>query len=371
VVGVTGDGGKRRQLKRRFWTLDDARAWVAEVRTESVKTPAYDDPRKLTVRQITDRWLSRREQEVGAPGGIRRNTLSGYRSALSSLLDLLGDRLAREVTADDVEAALRTLARDGGKRGRPLAHRSLVYALGGLRLVYSYAMRAGWVLTDPAAVARAPRASHEGSDNQVKRWTPAQLVTLREHVASHPDAGYPWQEVGVRLTLCGLRRSEVLGLDWRNVDVRTGVVRVLASRTKDGVSNTTTINGTKTENSRRTVQAETIHPGIANAFRALWLAQGRPSDGLVIRDPLLQPIQPDAYSRRFVALCKAAGVPVLTRIHNVRHSLATALQEAGVPDHQAAALLGHDVQTYRRFYLVTDSEGAAEAAQVAGRLFAV
>ncbi len=62
---------------------------------------------------------------------------------------------------------------------------------------------------------------------------------------------------------------------------------------------------------------------------------------------------------------------MLTRIHNTRHTLATALHEAGVPDHQAAALLGHDVQTYRRFYLMTDDDGAAEAATVAGHLFAV
>lgn len=57
--------------------------------------------------------------------------------------------------------------------------------------------------------------------------------------------------------------------------------------------------------------------------------------------------------------------------HNVRHTLATALKAAGVPDHEAAALLGHDVDTYRRFYLVTDDEGAAAAAEVAGQMFAV
>lgn len=50
---------------------------------------------------------------------------------------------------------------------------------------------------------------------------------------------------------------------------------------------------------------------------------------------------------------------------------ATSLQEAGLPDVQGAALLGHDVATYRRFYLRTDEDAAAEAAAVAGRLFAV
>lgn len=61
---------------------------------------------------------------------------------------------------------------------------------------------------------------------------------------------------------------------------------------------------------------------------------------------------------------------VVRSVHNVRHSLATALQAAGVPDHQAAALLGHDVQTYGRFYCVTDDDGAAAAAKVGGQVFA-
>lgn len=82
-------------------------------------------------------------------------------------------------------------------------------------------------------------------------------------------------------------------------------------------------------------------------------------------------MDPDHYSARFRALCRAAELRPLKSIHNVRHTVATALSAAGHPDHEAAALLGHDVETYRRFYLVADDAGAAAAASVAGRLFAV
>jgi len=373
---VRRQDGTRKKYKGRFAELSDAREWVVEVREDAAKVTAYDnDPRKLTVRQLADRWLAKREAEVGTPGGIRACSLNGYRSSLSSLLDLLGDRRAREVTPDDVEAALLTLASVGGKRGRKLSHRSLVYALGALRQVFAYGLRSKWLKSSPAAEAKAPGQSHANSTaanvKALKRWTPAQLMAFRAYVDTLPLAAEPWLRVGMRLTLCGLRRSEVLGLDWSNVDMKTGAVRIVASRTKDGRSNTSTINEPKTENSRRTVQAETIHPGTAAALRTLWLAQGRPEAGLVIRDAAEDPVQPDAYSRRFVTLCEAAGVPALTRIHNTRHSLASALKEAGVPDNQAAALLGHDVATYTRFYLVVDDDGAAVAAQVAGRLFAV
>ena len=95
-------------------------------------------------------------------------------------------------------------------------------------------------------------------------------------------------------------------------------------------------------------------------------------DELEAAHQFVSPAGPTApYSARFRSLCRGAGLPVLRAIHNVRHTLATALEESGVPEHHAAALLGHDVATYRRFYLVTDDGGAASAAEAAGRLFAV
>ena len=126
----------------------------------------------------------------------------------------------------------------------------------------------------------------------------------------------------------------------------------------------------KSGNGTRTVEVEAIHPGTVAALRRLWLAQGRPSEGLVIRNSIGVPVDPSHYSKRFRRLYLAAGAPRLVSIHNVRHSLATMLQAAGVPDHEAAALFGHDVATYRRFYLVTNDVGAQSAALIAGRLFA-
>lgn len=178
----------------------------------------------------------------------------------------------------------------------------------------------------------------------------------------------PWLVVGMLLTLSGLRRSEVLGLDWSAVDQDSGAVAVRASRVKTGRGSDTVLGLPKTDNSRRTVLAGEIHDGFTRALKALWMHQGRPSSGLVIVDPL-GPLHPDRFSRAFVRVCDEAGVPRLSRVHNVRHSLALALQANGVPDHQAAALLGHDVSVFRRFYLVTDDDGAASAARSARALF--
>lgn len=364
---------KQLQRARRFERLDEARAWVVETRDGLRGASDWTDPATMTVRDVCERWLEHRRQEV-ATGGLREVTVNGYASALHPLLLQLGDTPAREATAGTIEKALRTMATSGGQRKRALSHRSLGYALGSLRQAFAYAERECWLTSNPATAARVPSTQRRATtEERVKRWTPAQLGTFRDQLDHYADgrpfACEPWLQVGMLLTLSGLRRSEVLGLDWSAVDMVSGAVEVKASRVKTGRKSETVLGLPKTDNSYRTVLAGEIHDGFTQALKVLWMHQGRPEAGLIIVDPL-GPLHPDRFSRAFNRVCDEAGVPRLTRVHNVRHSIALGLQSAGVPDHEAAALLGHDVHTYRRFYLVTDDDGAAGAARSARGLFA-
>lgn len=268
-------GGKVSQLKRRFDVLADARAWVAEQR-ENIRANGaqggYVDASRLTVDELAERWLAHRRAEVGTVGGIREVTLNDYASSLFSLRQVLGSKIAREVTTDDVEAALRTLATSGcpdgkGKtKGGGLSHRTLSYALGTLRQVFDYAVRRRWLLSNPATAAKPPmRSTVQPVSRGAKRWTASELVQLRSHVDQLAQDGAfaaePWIPVGMRLTLCGLRRSEVLGLDWSNVDLDAGTVKITASRVKTGRGHGTALGQPKKANSYRTVQLRPSTPG--------------------------------------------------------------------------------------------------------------
>lgn len=245
VAATVGPDGHRRQLTRRFDGLADAREWVEEVRQgvarASSRGGTYGDPSRFTVRVNVERWLSRRDEEVGTPGDIREVTANGYRSAVHALLMHMGDRVARELTTDDVESVLRLLASQGGAWGRGLSHRSILYALGALRQAFSYGVRQGWLHQNVATLAKAPRRNSEGTDGgsrRARRWTRDQMIAFRAHVDNYTDGARfvaePWLVVGMRLALCGLRRSEVLGLDWSNVDRDAGTVTIAASRVKTG-----------------------------------------------------------------------------------------------------------------------------------------
>lgn len=261
---------RARQLKRTFDALDDARGWLDEQRRGARRHgSAYSDASRLTVDQLCERWLDYQKGRVG-PGGIREVTYKGYSSALFSLRAIIGTRPAREVTRREIELALLRMVNEDGK-----AHRTCVYALATLRQVFAHAVENGWMPSSPATDARAPKEDTNAPTKRTgaRRWTVAELVTFRAHVDELASAGAfaaePWIPVGMRLTLCGLRRSEILGLDWANVDRAQGSVKVAASRVKTGRGHATAIGSPKKENSARTVQVEAIHPGTVQALRAL------------------------------------------------------------------------------------------------------
>jgi len=160
------------------------------------------------------------------------------------------------------------------------------------------------------------------------------------------------------LSLAGLRRSEVLGLRWEDVDLEAGTVtiargRVAVTATMDAVDDP------KSKRSARTLPVGDL-PGVTAALRALRKRQAEERlalgaaygpGGFLVVDEMGRPPRPEAYSDAFRRLCREAGVPSI-RLHETRHTLVTTLRAAGLPDDEIAKWLGHSVavmlSTYAR-----------------------
>jgi integrase len=82
-----------------------------------------------------------------------------------------------------------------------------------------------------------------------------------------------------------------------------------------------------------------------------------------------QGVHPDAYGERFRELCRAACVPAI-RLHAVRHTLASALHDAGEPPAAVARFLGHTVATHLQFYVRSTDDSANRAAVRFGAVLA-
>jgi integrase len=105
------------------------------------------------------------------------------------------------------------------------------------------------------------------------------------------------------------------------------------------------------------------------ARERLVLGAGYPESGLVLVDALGVPVRPEAYSDKFHKLTRAAGLRE-TNPHLVRHTLAVAMDRAGIAPVDAAPLLGHTVETYISTYLRPSEMGARSAASGLGTALA-
>ena len=254
------------------------------------------------------------------------------------------------------------MATEGGQRGKGLSRVSIVYTMGRVHQALAYGVAEGLFAVNVADGVKAPRRKH-GDDRDLAVWEVDDLLRFKSH-ADTDEWAAAW-----RLTLSGLRRSEVLGLRWSDVDLDAGTVTVRRGRVAlDG--SRSAVDDPKSSASWRTVPVEQVHPGSVDLLRSLAKDRLRsltaqPETDYVVVDALGQPPHPEVYSDRFAALCQEAGVPVV-RLHSARHALAGMLHRAGVAPADAAALLGHRVTTHLTFYVKPSEHGVSSAATALG-----
>ncbi|MDY4677578.1 MAG: tyrosine-type recombinase/integrase [Bifidobacterium tsurumiense] len=136
----------------------------------------------------------------------------------------------------------------------------------------------------------------------------------------------------------GLRTEEALGLDWEDIDLRSGKVHV--RRGLQWINGHEVVVEPKTELSRRTV--------ILPRFAILRLRQ------LKGRGRLVGTLNPGQVARRYVSWCKQHDLPCVPR-RNLRHSWATTALAAGVDVAVVSRALGHSsIETTAKYYLRPD-----------------
>jgi integrase len=352
--------GSRIQETTTHRTLTDAREHVTDVRVR-LKAGTYVARNSTTLDAQCARWIESRRD-------VREVTRLGYASVLKPVRAHMGSRRVQDLRRSDVEALAAWLESDGGQRGRGVGHRTIVLALGTVRQVLAHAVAEGLIPANPAAGVKAPRRQRADA-RDVAVWTVADTLRFCE-VADRDEWAAGW-----RLTLSGLRRSEVLGCRWPEVNLGDGLVTVEAGRVAlDG--HRTATDDPKSAASWRTVPVEAMHAGTVALLRSLSarqavdrLAAGPSYEdaGYLLVDALGQPIRPEAYSDRFAALCRQAGLPLI-RLHDVRHSVALMLHRAGQAPADAAALLGHSVAVHLATYVPRTALGAQTAATALGEV---
>lgn len=185
------------------------------------------------------------------------------------------------------------------------------------------------------------------SSDEVTRF----LAAARDHM---------WHVAFLVILLYGLRRGEVLGLRWKDVDLERGELHIRQQLLR--VGRELVIGPVKTRAGRRDLP---LLQGVVDALGAHHAKLGRAvsSDDLIFTTSVGTPIEPRNFVRAFQIICKNNDLRLVT-IHDLRHSQATLLMELGVPARVAQLILGHShVSVTQQIYQHGSMEQKREALQ--------
>jgi integrase len=326
-----GQGGKRVQERRTFDRRKDAEDALARI-TAKRNDGAYVRPSRETLGEYLDSYLE------GATRNLRASTRRNYEDALLPVRERLGGRYLQSIEKADIEALVSWMLsagrRRGGRAGTGLSARSVRLTLGRLTAALEVAVaerKIGW---NPARYVKPPAHTPRARET----WTVAEVRAFL--AASDADRlAACW-----RLSLYGLRRGEVLGLRWRDIDLKAPALTITQARVLAGYEVRTV--PPKSRSGARTLPLDEALAGALKALKARQaaerLAAGEAYErtGYVAADELGRPVHPEWYTDEFHRVSDRAGVRRI-RLHESRHTALTLMEHAGVPVSILAAWAGH------------------------------
>lgn len=329
-AGLHPETGNRRAVKRQgFRTKRDAEKALAEVQ-QTVYNGTVVANLSVRLDDYLDDWLTSQEAR------LRPSSHHSYVIASKRLKKHLGGYKLQALTPLQIEKFYADLLDHGSRTGGPLASKTVKNTHVVLRKALADAERLGLVPRNAAAAARGPSVKRP----QMKTWSSDQVKEFSK-VAQESRMRHAF----TILVTTGMRRGEILGLRWEDVDFDSSQLAIVQTMTQ--VDNELVIGEPKTTRSRRTVY---VHDGTIKALREQRKLQAEerlaagpawePGSDLVFRSETGGPVIPDKFSRHFDALVAETDVPRI-RLHDLRHTNATLSLKAGVHPKVVSERLGH------------------------------
>jgi len=261
----------------------------------------------------------------------QRPSLDRLEYSLKHLLPYFGECRTVQVTPADVNAYITKRQEDGAANG------TINRELGALKRMYSLAVGSG-------KLHQAPKITHLREDNvRTGFFEWGQFQAVHRHLPEYlqPVITFAYH-TGWRV------QSEILSLQWRQVDLNAGTVRLEPGTTKNREGRTFIM----TPMLRATLEQQKAHT------EALQREQGQIIPWVFHREG--EPIR--GFRRSWKTACKKAGQP--GRIpHDFRRTAVRNLERAGVPRSTAMKMVGHKTEAIYRRYAIVDEVMMREGAE--------
>lgn len=360
---------KRRPVYGR--SFEEVREKLDELKARSARGMPVPD-RRTTVAEFLDQWLADIREDK------RATTIRGYESAVRlHIVPALGRKRLDKLSAADVRSFMAGMRikclccangwdarREEDEQccsvsrccGRHPSTRQLQYVHAVLRNALGHAERLELVSRNVAKLVKVKTPEYSiGKGLPVDQAR--KLLAAAEGTRFHP--------VYVVAATLGLRRGELLGIRWLDIDMDAATLHV--RQTVQRVGGELVVEGTKTRASNAVVPLPKITRRALLERRKAWhadkVAAGEcwEDHGLVFCTQIGTPIEPRALNRDFDKLRVRAGLPGV-RLHDLRHTVVSLLLDLGTPPHVVQAIARHaDIDVTMTIYAHTNLDAMRQA----------
>lgn len=298
---------------------------------------------------------------------VRESTWDSYRRTIElHVQPHIGSTQLQRLAPGQLNSLYAMLLTEGRADGRGgLSPRSVRYVHAIIHRALNDAVRWNRLARNPATAAEPPRADRDAL--AITTWTADQLRTFLSYVADDRLVA-AWTLAATT----GMRRGEILGLRWHDLDLDTAHLSVRQTLISVGydirVSTPKTVKGRRSiALDRTTVRALRSHR-TRQLQEKLAIGHDYQDESLVFADSNGGYIHPDGFGKTFLRLQQQAGVPRI-RFHDLRHTHATLALQAGIHPRVVSERLGHStvamtLDTYSHVLPGLQEEAAERVAEL-------
>ena len=285
--------------------------------------------------ELCDEWF-----EEYANLNLRSTTYERLKQLKRRIYSAIGHLRIDKITPRQLQVFVNSLTKDGANEvtRKPLAPKTIRHNLSLISDVFDYAVKMGIVPDNPCSKVTLPKG--EVKERQI--YSQEEMALL---LTKMDGEMLKYKVFFYLMAYSGLRRGEMLGLEWKDIDFENNVISVkrTSNQTKErGVYTDTT----KTKRSQRTLKISTYIMDMLKELKAeqdekaLRLGDyWKETDRLFTRDNG-EPQHPNATYAWFKRFCDREKLP-FRNLHSFRHFAASALISSGLDVTTVSGALGH------------------------------
>ena len=289
--------------------------------------------------ELAEEWFS----EYAKPN-LRSTTYERMLQLRKRIYPAIGHLRMDKITPRQLQAFVNSLAADGAneKTGKPLASKTIRHNLSFISDVFAYAVRMGLLSDNPCSKVIIPK----GDIKEKPIYSQEEMELLLTKLSHEP---IKYRAFFYLLAYSGFRRSEMLGLEWKDVDFDNNIICVRRTSNYTAERGTYT-DTTKTKRSQRTLKISSYIMGMLNELK-------REQDENAIKygnkwvetDRLFtkwngEPMNNQTPYGWLKEFCENNELPFYG-LHSFRHFAASSLINAGLDVTTVSGALGHSNST--------------------------